>query len=336
MKNKVSLPVLSIDGGGTKCLSALLDYESNIVGVGESGSCNYQSIGEEKSKESIKNSILNAIKAYQKKYSYDISKIECVIAGIAGNDTGKDKKVMERIFKSIFDELNITVDKYALENDAYITLNGALEEREGVLIISGTGSICYGKNNKNQYYRAGGWGYILGDEGSGFWIGSQAIKFIFHSEDGRKESTLLKESILDSLKLEDVEELMGWVYSENYSIKKVSALTKEVFKSASYGDKVALKILDMAAEELLNHLNVVADKLHLKEDFTLALLGGVLENSPLLKDILVKKVRENYNKCNIVHMDVKPIFGAIILGLKHSNLLNPLSMQKVKEQVVIL
>ncbi|WP_315119576.1 BadF/BadG/BcrA/BcrD ATPase family protein [uncultured Clostridium sp.] len=336
MRNKVFLPVLSIDGGGTKCLSALLDYESNIAGVGESGSCNYQSIGEEKSKESIKKSILNAMEHYEKKYSCKVSKIECVIAGIAGNDTGKDKKVMERIFKSIFDELNITVDKYILENDAYITLNGALEDREGVLIISGTGSICYGKNNENQYYRTGGWGYIVGDEGSGFWIGSQAIKFIFHSEDGRKESTLLRENILNSLKLENIEELMGWVYSEDYSIKKVSALAKDVFNSASHGDELALKIVNMAAEELLSHLNVVVDKLHLKEDFTLVLLGGLLENNTSLKDILVKKVMENYNKCNIVHMDVKPIFGAMILGLKHSNLLNPLNMQKVKEQVVIL
>ncbi|RAL24016.1 N-acetylglucosamine kinase [Thermoflavimicrobium daqui] len=318
--NRLHLPLLAVDGGGTKSLAVLLDQQQQALGEGQAGGCNYQGIGKEAATQSLTACLDKAMKDLAKKKKLSHSEIqlevECAVFGMAGLDTEQDRQVILEMIDEALKSVKIYPKNLLIENDGFATLLGETEGKPGILVIAGTGSIVYGVNEAGMYARTGGWGHRVGDEGSGYWIGKQAVIAILRAEDGRGPNTSLSESIYSQIGAENGEDLVNWVYSPSYSVKKMAELSQFVYKSYLDGDEVAKTILLKASEELFIAARAVIEQLELKEKaFQIILQGGVLKHQDFVRQTLMDQLYQYVPEAKIDMGKQDPIFGIITKGL---------------------
>ena len=172
-------------------------------------------------------------------------------------------------------------------NDALIALQAAVGEAPGIVIVSGTGSIAYGRDRAGHAARAGGWGYVLGDEGSGYWIGRLAMRAVVRAADGRGSPTSLTERLLAHFGAQRPDELLQTVYHASFRPAAFTALAAHVQQAREDGDLAAATILDRAAQELLEAASSVIAQLNLaKQEFAFVLSGGMFKAVPWLRSSL--------------------------------------------------
>ena len=315
--NSTTFPLIAIDGGATKTLAAIVDEKGTILGTGKSGASNYQVVGFDGAIGAISEAISTAILSLKEKDQTlrEISFQRAVFA-LAGIDTADDYETVKDIVKEAVKRTAILVNETIVENDALSALLGATDHQPGILLISGTGSIAFAYDGKGTYKRSGGFGHLLGDEGSGYWIGMQAIRSILKMHDGRGPNTVLSKKIIPYLHLKNHEELQNWVYGPDFSVDKAASLSVFVAEAAATGDLVSKNILNEAVEELLQLVTSVAQKANLPGNpFTLVLLGGILENMDAIRDQLIIKINELYPEAIIRIKPEKPINLIIRRGL---------------------
>ena len=210
-----------------------------------------------------------------------------------------------------------------VESDARIALEGALGGEPGVVLISGTGSIGFAKDDRGIIHRVGGWGRTIGDEGSGFAVGRQAVIAIARYLDGRGEPTVLTRLAAKAFGLFDPQSMISKIYQAHFDLSSVAPL---VLKAAEKGDKVSRRILVEASLELADHVRVLLRKLRrvIKsesgKEITLVLLGGMLERSNYFSGILRKKVESSFPNIQIQRPRRSPAYGAVLLALERANL----------------
>jgi N-acetylglucosamine kinase-like BadF-type ATPase len=201
-------------------------------------------------------------------------------------------------------------------NDALIALVAGAKDAPGIVIIAGTGSIVYGHNAGGEAARAGGWGHMIGDEGSGYWIGREALAAVMRASDGRGPATRLTSEILAHLHLNDESRLPRIVYDRESPRMTVAALGPIVQEVAAQGDAVATRILERAAEELVLAAQSVASRLEMRGDeFTFFLAGGVFRVVPWLAEELPRRLAEVAPRCQVQLLHEEPAVGAVWLAL---------------------
>ena len=178
------MPVLGIDVGGTKTVCLLADGDERVIAEGREEGANLQGAGE-LALEKVLHSVMEKTLEGTGVVPSDI----CL--GIAGVDRASDEAVVRSIMNRIGYKARILV-----VNDALIALQAGVGDAAGIVIVSGTGSIAYGRNDHGEASRAGGWGYVLGDEGSGYWIGRLALRAVVRHADGRGRVTSLTPRLL--------------------------------------------------------------------------------------------------------------------------------------------
>lgn len=301
--------IIGIDGGGTKTLGYLSDYNGNILSAAKSGTSNYLSAGIETAKESLKNVILSLCAA--KNITKD--KIGLISLGLAGAGREKDNQVINNLLI----DLGIN-GKKIINNDAYISLVGAHGKSKGIITISGTGSITLGLNKDKEMFRTGGWGHILGDEGSGYYFAREGLVAIMKSYDGRGKPTSLTNKILRYLNLANIDELITYVYDNLNDKSKISILSKLVIESAKQNDKVAKAIIRNGIEELVSMTTTVVGEVG--EPMDIALAGGIFENSLHMKEIFIKALKNKNSKLNVVDTKYSSVVGALIVGWENEGI----------------
>lgn len=282
---------LGIDGGGTKTKAVLLNSCKKEIGKFIGGPMNFQLLRG----EGVKNRVLEVIE----NLNIDLEKTAIGI-GVAG--AGRDQEI-----KEIENALSRAgVKNFTLSNDAHIALLGAHNGGDGAFLISGTGSIGYLLND-GILARVGGFGHILGDEGSGYSIGLSLLKLLFKGSDNRGEfSENLMEKVLAKLSLKNRDELLKWVYS-NTEKGNIAALARVVFENSE--EEICRKIIEEAAEELKNMVLALkrTDKV-----LKLSLGGGILENQTPIKKLLLEKLEKN-GGIEVKDRMYAPEYGAFIL-----------------------
>lgn len=210
--------VIGIDGGGTKSKLHLADLSGNTIVELLGGPTNLYSMGAESVELELKNLISQAMESSK----LILSNCEAFCLGNSGADRPEEKL----LFQNMLVKFGIR-GKIIITNDAETALVAGSGKREGVVIISGTGSLAYGINSLGEKARSGGWGHIAGDEGSGYEIGIMAIKAALRSYDGREPSTILLPQIMKELELERPEQLIRFIYQQAGK-QDIAALTKVV------------------------------------------------------------------------------------------------------------
>jgi N-acetylglucosamine kinase-like BadF-type ATPase len=196
-------------------------------------------------------------------------------------------------------------------HDAHIALAAGTEAREGIVLIAGTGSVAYGRDASGGEDRVGGWGYLLGDEGSGYEIGRRALTAVLRQFDGRGPQTALTELVLNAYRLPEPTALIPLVYGEQASREQVARAARLVFEAAAMGDAVAQSLLEHAAGELASHVVALLQKMNFTaQRVHVVLAGGLFFADSPLQGLLAARLPE--------HVELRPgqppVLGALRLA----------------------
>src|SRR5688500_2875346 len=297
--------VLGIDAGGTNAVCLLANEDGTIVSEARSTGANLQAVGELQVEKVLHEVMEDAIG--------DLTVAPVAIClGIAGVDRPDDAAVVRGIMKRIGYKARVLV-----VNDALVALEAGSPGQPGVVIISGTGSISYGRNAAGVAARSGGWGYVLGDEGSGYWIGRAALRAVLRAEDRRGPATALTQLLLAHFGVDRPQGLIHEVYHSNLKPAAIGALAQCVHRAFARGDEVAIGILRGAANELESSALSVARRLDLVgRTFPFILAGGIFKAVPWLKDELTRRLPLTAPGSTVRLLEGEPASGAVRLALQ--------------------
>ncbi|MEH2331202.1 N-acetylglucosamine kinase [Nostoc sp.] len=311
--------ILGIDGGGSKTVCILMNDLRQVLGRGEAGPSNYQSIGIKATLQSIQSAIHNAIEAA---IITNTVNIDAICLGLAGVDRTADIEVVKGLVKELQNnKLPIT---WALQpanivicNDALIALVGGIGQPVGIVVAAGTGSIIFGRNHQGHTKRVGGWGYILGDEGSAYKIAIAGMNAALKSSDGREMSTSLLEAFKQHLGLENIEDLIGVIYRRGWEVKQIAALAPVVDFAAASGDIVANIIIDDAVKELVKATSTVIDAIFTADSVVeVVTTGSVWHGRCRIHERFTASIVKKFPEVNVIFPRYEPAYGAGLLALQ--------------------
>ncbi|MDZ7314088.1 MAG: ATPase [candidate division KSB1 bacterium] len=242
--------LLGIDGGATHTRAVLVSETGIILGQGLAGPSNYDHVDVQTVRVNIREATRNAWLEFGSK----LAKADAAFLGIAGVLSEADRTTIRQIVA----ELGLVKEnKMMVDHEIRIALAGGLAGAEGIVLHVGTGSSCYGRRDDGRHHRAG-WGYLLDDLGSGYYLGLQAMIAVIRAADGRGGPTGLSTLVQKALGYDHVDEIMRLLYREHLSVVQIAALAPFVLAAAGGGDGVALEIVDRGADELASMVCAVA------------------------------------------------------------------------------
>ena len=273
---------LGVDGGGTKTQAVLFDEERKVIGEGFSGASNPLRVGVETAVTNIFQATDAACDAANKSRG-DVVAATFGLAGVRRADLRQ--RIRERLAQ------NLKIETVEVVTDAEIALFGTTLGKAGVVVIAGTGSICYGCNEAGETAIAGGWGPIAGDEGGGASIARRGLQAIAKSSDGRGEFTKLSDAGISYFRTSTPENLLIAIYAPQMDNAKIAGFARLVVETAQAGDKVAVEILREAGLELGLAVNAVVGKLKLKnKKIPIGRVGSIFRAGELITDSLLEIV----------------------------------------------
>lgn len=297
--------VIGIDGGGSKTTGCAADLNGKVLGQVEKGSGNYHTTGLAKFKAVIEGIIEDL------SISCDLRKadLQIVSLGLAGADRTEDKQIIMETLT----QLDLKC-QYLVNSDAKIAMVAGLGKAEGIILIAGTGSIAYGINQQGVVIRAGGWGHVASDEGSGYAIGRQALERAIRAAEERDKATILLEKIMEYLGLRSWNDMISYINNPTLSKADVASLSHLVAAAAEKGDEVSVEILIQAGNELAALVDsVITRGFSHREPVPVCWYGGIVNNIPLIRKRVEAALAD---KAIIVSPHNQPVTGAVSLALE--------------------
>jgi len=289
--------LMGIDGGGSTVRAVIVTNDLQVAGESKGPTANPNLVGRATALKTIQTAMTDAITAA----GIPVQAIRAVGIGVAGAEASHSEAWLREVVSGV------TPDAYiAPSGDHEIALVGAHGAHRGILVLAGTGSLACGVGSAGEYHVIGARGYLLGDEGSGYWIGKEGLIAAIRDDDGRGRHTQLTSALLEKLQLANVEALIPWMYHSGVSrTKEVAALAGTVLETAEQGDRVALEIVWKAADELALAIRAVNYRLNM-EQLPVAFAGGLLSfMNPLSRAL-----------CNLIRLTEIPLpkYSAAIGG----------------------
>lgn len=314
--------VIGIDGGGTKTLAYLGNLKGEIIATTSSGPSNYHSIGINRTKQSL-TQIVKTLCEYK---DINIEDLEIVSLGLAGVDRPDDKEIVTKIIESI-----VPKSKIMLHNDVVSELVGANGKGYGIITISGTGSISYGIDSKGKSVRSGGWGHIVGDEGSGYDIGRKALVSILRAYDKRDKETVLTEKVLDFLNLKSVNDIIGYVYNKDITREHIAKIAPIVLSGANENDIASKNILNEAVDSLVEITETVINQLEFENTISLTYGGGILKKNKYVQNRFIEAIKMKIDKVNVTQPQFDGAIGSLLIAWDQLNI--SYKKEELKEQL---
>jgi len=294
---------LGIDGGGTRTTCVVGD-EQIILGRGSSDGSNILRVGEAAARGSLQSAIREACAAAK----INPAQITRACIGAAGAARPTVRETLHRIVTEIIP------NEVEIVGDMVVALEAACPAKPGIVVISGTGSIAYGRNHKGQTARAGGWGAAISDEGSGHWIGRAAVAQCLRAFDaGKASESMLVDAILKKWKLRDVDALV--IAANQTPAANFSELFPMVVFAAENRDQTATSILTQAGSELAGLAGIVMRRIFAdREPVQVGMAGGVFQNSAAIRQIFYNALRAAHPYAKFLDTVVEPVQGAIAMA----------------------
>lgn len=285
-----------IDGGGTKTSVTALDEEGRVIFSHIYGPSNFLNGSEFENTVFL---LFRDLFIKIKELNRSGSQIK-IKAGFAGISSGECEQRLVRTFKKASLGYDVSLGSFSLESDALLALKVYFDKKPGLLLISGTGSICYGKDKEGKIFRTGGFGYLIDDAGSGFWFGKEAVKAALTSFYHPGSKTVLEDMVKKHYGIEEIDEIFNLIYRKDPR-SVVSYASELVFNAAGEGCPVASEILERGAEELIKLVRDCSE-----------LIGGsspcvVLHGSVFRQESLVDIIRKDLSDDMNVYISDKKI-----------------------------
>ncbi len=298
--------ILGIDGGGTHTRALLADDAGKILGYGEAAGSNPRALGWEVATMAIKVARWEALAAAGLPSD---TPIDAICLGIAGVGRPEERVELERWAKKV----RLAKRRLVVTEIEPIIAAGT-PHGWGVALISGTGSSCFAIAPNGEKLQVGGWGYLLGDEGSGYDIALRALRLATQTADGRAAAPALLSAILEEWRLSEPRALVSHVYDGGLGRAEIATLTRPVLALAEAGDADALALLDQAATDLALMAQTAARRLSLI-DPPLSLAGGLLTSSIYLRERLQHHLGADRDAdWGAVAVVTEPARGALVLA----------------------
>jgi N-acetylglucosamine kinase-like BadF-type ATPase len=254
---------LGVDGGQSSTTALIADEAGRVVGTGFGGPCNQAGAIQASLHAACEEAGLNPASG----------RFAGACLGLSGGTAGKESILAEMV----------SSDRTLVTDDAHIALTGATAGLPGLVVIAGTGSIAFGSNSAGRTARAGGWGYLFGDEGGAFWIARQALRAALRWEEAWGVPTSLRARLLDATGTRSINDLLHRCYTSEFPRPRVASLAVLVNDAAERDDPSALEVIDSAARELaLLAMAVRAQLFQAGEPTLVTYVGGAFRSRILL------------------------------------------------------
>ncbi len=296
---------VGIDGGGTKTQAIAVDEDGRVLAEGVGGPSNIA----ENPRGVVEKSLRDALEPLK-----GFVKGDAVV--IAGMPAVGEIRGVEKAYEKMIEDI-LGVEPKAVFNDVVVGWAAGTLGEDGIHVVAGTGSIAYGKRGEREA-RCGGWGSIIGDEGSAYYIGRKVLQSVTMMMDGRMEETTLKNVLFESLEFRDQYDLLEWVYSGDRR-SKIASIAVIAHRACLEGDEVALKILRDAGRHLARHVLAISKRLSM-EDPLVTYSGSVLEKNDFVRETFEEEIKKALPRAEVRKSRLKPVFGAVILGFKMEGL----------------
>ncbi len=292
--------VLGIDAGGTKTVGLLADEQGRVLAEARGAGANLQTQGELEV-EKVFDGIIETL-------GRDHT-ISAVCLGIAGVDRPHDEAVIRGILRRLGHR-----DGVRVVNDATIALAAGAPGRVGIVVLAGTGSIAFGADRAGHTARSGGYGFLLADEGSGYWLGHQILRAAVRSADGRGPKTLLEPLVFEAFGVGAVPDLIPHVYEKGLPKHRIAALAPLVEQARGRGDTLGAELIETAGHELARAARAVHRQLDLgAEPFPVVMAGGVFKACPTLAETIARHLELPGARPSL--LATEPATGAVALAL---------------------
>lgn len=288
--------VAGIDGGGTKTIVICSDLNGKILAEQKFGPFNVNSIG----KEGLA-ALMEEICGFLRKMG------QCLALCIGA--AGCSNPAMQEVVREAVQKAKIA--DWRLVGDHEIALCGALEGKPGICLGVGTGTFCFGKNKKGESAWIGGWGHLLGDEGSGYALGRDGLRAVTREWDGYGEATTLTQAAEKEMQIDTHQKMVAYVYGNDKST--VAAFSRTVEREAAAGDRVANEILRENAALLIRQAKAAAKRLEM-ETGEVALIGGLVENDTVFRKFLLEEASKCMPGFTCVSPRQNAAVGAVIMA----------------------
>lgn len=319
LSNKIgSCRFIGIDGGGTKTDLMIGDEHGNLLARCGGGSGNVKS----RSREEVQQMLLELIQEGLRQSESEPAQLASIMLGLAGGYRPDDKrKIIEFLRPHLPSGARIEI-----QTDAAAALAAGSFGEAGIVLISGTGSIAFGHiPETGEAIRVGGWGYLLGDEGSGYQMGQKSLQAVLHAHDGRGESTRLTSDILEQLALRSPEQFIDAFYENPNMRKEIADLSKLAIEAAQQGDGVAQRIVNecigdlarmvFSAERKFSNLDGFF-RLNQVDGFPLVLAGGLFRSEYFTQQVInALEVERGQLAKRVIPLRYPPVWGAYLLAL---------------------
>lgn len=298
--NTVKGLVVGIDAGGTKTRAFAVDQDGQVVGRGAGGGGNLLSSPDPQG--SIGAALAMALGGRE---------AEAIVLACAGGDRKADRERGRELLARVAP----AGARLLVTHDALAALYAGNPAGCGIVLISGTGSIAYGRNEEGDEDRAGGWGHLIGDEGSAVWCGLEALRAVAHAVDGRGAATLLTDLLFRELGVGEFADVLPHIYGRPHPAPAIGAATRALAVAAAEGDALANGIVQRGAVSLARAASVVAVTLGLPGG-PVYLAGGAFESLPLLQRLVRLELLGVLPQATVEPVHEEPAMGAARMAMQ--------------------
>jgi N-acetylglucosamine kinase-like BadF-type ATPase len=305
--------VIGVDGGGTRLRAAIATPTGELLGYGEAGSGNYHDVGTSQVRSNIELAITRAWAVTRMAPRL----VDAIYLGLGSVVTHEDRAIVREIIGG----LSIAPDdRIDVDHDLRVALMGGLAGAAGIVLIAGTGSSCYGRDEQGRCWQSGGCGPLLDDPGSSYWLGRQAMIAAVRDHDGRGKTTRLLDCVTEALELSDIRQILARVELQGMTRSEIAKLAHLVTESAADGDAVALAIIERGVEELGIMVAAVARKLDFANNTILPIpvvvTGGLTNAGIVFMNPLTNAIRHLVPQAAVSEPFLPPVLGAAMLAVE--------------------
>ena len=292
---------LGVDGGGTRTTAVVADEKGNLIAKTVGDSINYYSMGLEVARKNMSDIIDELSLVTGSKH------FEGAFVGMSAlNDKAQEEELVA------FTSGVIDAEKIGMDSDLFVAMESMLTDKPCAVVISGTGSMVIARDENGKVHHTGGWGFILGDEGSGYDIAIKGIKSAIRGYEGSAPETVLSEILPAFYDCENMDALIDVFYDPPMARKNIASFSRRVRESAAEGDAVCVDIILSSARDLAMTALALFKRFEYK--FRIGLWGGIFQYSEMFRNEFNRIMNENGYESDLLKFP--PEIGAIFAAYK--------------------
>ena len=290
--------IVGIDGGGTHTTLAVSNKEGCLLGLVQGEALNFNTIG----MDTFRTHLRRALDEVERRYG----PIEALSLGHSALDDEPSPQLAAEIMGDVFD-----VSRCYIHSDVFMALMGATLGEPGVAVVAGTGAMAVGMDDQGVQHVRGGWGYLLGDAGSGFFLGRQAMEAAAAAFDGVGPHTWLETAFLQHFRCTDPRAAIGQIYAPDYKPADMAAFAPKVLEGADQGDTVCNTIINESLNTLVGYAAGLMKDIG-RAECTVGVFGGLFERSVRYREGFARRLERIYPQAKVGIPQLAPYVGAVV------------------------